>query len=196
MEGLLYNKKNMPLASPLLKNNSNHPKLQKILKQPLYYIFLLRLNDGRIALYERVNTFTLYPYENRTLIKICNPKDNYNCDIIITLNEPISNSNICQFDNGSIVICLNSDINIYSISNNYAQCVHQIKNAHTEKISNVTALTWKRFATTSDDHNIYIWSSMTYELICTMTDSKLSDITSMMQLKEKEVLVQMIILDV
>ena len=60
MGGLLYNKKDLPLASALIKSNSNHPKLQKILKQPLYYIFLLRLNDGRITLYERVNIFTLY----------------------------------------------------------------------------------------------------------------------------------------
>lgn len=64
MGGLLYNKKDLPLASALIKSNSNHPKLQKILKQPLYYIFLLRLNDGRIALYERVNIFYIISMHN------------------------------------------------------------------------------------------------------------------------------------
>lgn len=153
------------------------------------YNFLLRLNDGRIALYEQVTTIPLYSDAHQTSIKICNPNNNFNCDIIITLNTPILDANICHLDNGNIIICVNKDIYIYTISENFSNCIHVIKNAHSEKISHVTGLTWERFATTSDAHDILIWSSMTYELICTMTDNKLSDITSMMQLKEKEILV-------
>ena len=124
MGGLLYNKKDLPLASALIKSNSNHPKLQKILKQPLYYIFLLRLNDGRIALYERVNIFTLYQ-----------------CTMVFELEMACSKYKMVdQLKENEIIFASKVDILIFDIVKGIIQTKIKMHSMPNESISTIMVL--------------------------------------------------------
>ena len=143
---------------------------------------LLNLKDGRIASCSR-----------NGLIKIVNPKKNFNCDINIITHQNWVQS-LCQLDNGNIVSCessSNSSLMIFSISENSYKLVHKIdikyENEHVLS-AKVAALSDNRIATGNKSLLIFDGTCKTDKPLIVLKERK-GEIDNILYLREKEIAV-------
>ena len=139
---------------------------------------LLQLFDGRLA-----------SCSNDKTIKIYNMKNNYHCDITITGHTECI-TYIDQLNDGKLLSCsYDQSIKIWTLFTTSFKCDYTIENAHNGWINKVISLTNNRFASCSWDKTIKIWNNNhPYNLIRRLHGHTIF-ITSIIQLKNKEVLI-------
>ena len=131
---------------PILKSLTS----VKTIKSPHFSSFetILPLHDTRLAS-STENTILIY-----------NPTSNYSLDL--TIECPFIITSLVQLPNSHLVACgKEKSITIYSLTDTTSTCEFTIDSAHTDEISKVILLPSTRFATSSKDGSIKIWSSTT-----------------------------------
>lgn len=136
---------------------------------------LILLQDGRLASCSWDKT-----------IKIFDIKNNFHCDITIDQHSESVNS-ICQIENGKLISCSwDKTIKIFTLFESSFHCDYTIQNTHNDWVYKIIPLTKNRFASCGNE--IKIWNSTyPYNLIQTLVGY--SEIKSIIQLKEKEILI-------
>ena len=139
---------------------------------------LLILSDGRLASCSRDKTIKIFCINN-----------NYHCDITIE-GHTDNVYYISQLDNNKLISCsFDNSIKIWSITQSSYTCDFTINNAHSHSIWKVIPLTNNRIASCSSDKTIKIWNSNhPYNLIKTLYGHS-KDVTSIIQLKDKDILI-------
>ena len=140
---------------------------------------LLLLLDGRLA-----------SCSSDLTIKIYNIKNNYHCDMTINTKHSNSILYISQIDNNKIISCSkDKSIKIWSITQSSYQCDCTIKDAHEHWIFKIIVLTNNRIASCSFDETIKIWNSNHPYKLIKILKRHINAVTSIIQLKDKEILV-------
>ena len=156
-------------------------KTKKIIEDPssIAFFHLLLLSDGRLA-----------SCSNNGRIQIYNINNNYHCDLTINFCQINGFTYMCQLENNKLITCSSDkSIKIWSIEQLSYQCDYTIINAHENIIYKVIPITNNRIASCSMDKTIKIWNSNhPYNLIKEL-NGHTKCVTSIIQLKGKEILI-------
>ena len=139
---------------------------------------LTLMNDGRIA--SGASDKSIHIYNGNS----------FKCDIDIENAHDDRIYSLCPLNtNNDIVSCSeDSIIKIWDILSEHNYNLKKVIRGHEDSVNKVIALSLNRFASCSFDTKIKIWSSKSYDNISTMEEHSHS-VTSMIQLKGKEILV-------
>ena len=123
-------------------------------------------------------------------IKIFN-KSTYECEITIPIGKKFTLTSICQLDNNDILSSTNEkSILAFSISGNKYSLAFINKSAHDGWITKAISLPNNRYATSSNDNTISVWSCAPYSEIPLTTLIKHKQyINSMLYVKNKDLLI-------
>lgn len=164
----------------VVKENINLSTLKEIKSfndNKQYINSLLLLKDGRLAACSREANIKIYNLQSFT------------CEMTLEGHSK-GVSYISQLKRGKIVSCSwDKSIKVWEIKDKTYSCEFTIDNAHDDLIWKVMPISKSRIASCSGDRTIKIWrNSPPYDLMATLK-GHVSDVTSILQLKGKELLI-------
>lgn len=135
---------------------------------------IILLSDGRLASCSNDNEIRIY-----SIIDIIH------CDFSIRYNS----FDLCEIEKGKLLSCSYRSMEIFNIFPAKYETNFTFKDAHESQINQVIIITNNRIASCSNDTTIKIWNNhYPYRLIKTLIGHT-KEITSIMQLKEKEIII-------